>query len=751
MGDAPGKRPGNVRHFPIVETYSQDEMPTLEPAVIERLLGFRYHDPFEVLGRHLNGERETIRVLLNDAQAVWIEHGPELSPVGDSGLFEWHGAAGQTSPHYTVGWRGRADDCHAYIDPYTFAPQLPESALSSFAAGRHYRAYELLGARAHVVDGVEGCLFSVWAPNAERIGVVGSFNQWDGRRHPMRIRGSSGVWELFIPEVERGAAYKFEIRPRDSERTFLKTDPFANYAELRPNTASIYTPGEEFGWSDEQWLAGRAQTNWPEQPISIYEVHLGSWRNDDDTPNTFPNYRTLGVSLVEYVKTLGFTHIELLPVTEHPLDASWGYQTTGYFAPTSRYGTPDEFRQFVNTCHRHGLGVLMDWAPAHFPKDAHGLAQFDGHPLYEHQDPRNAEQRDWGTLMFDFGRPEVKSFLISSALYWFDEFHIDGLRVDAVAAMLYLDYSKNTGEWLPNRYGGNENLEAVELLRELNDVVHREYEGVLTIAEESTSWPQVTGPTGLGGLGFTMKWNLGWMNDTLEYFHHEPIHRSYHHDKLTFGLTYNFSENFLLPLSHDEVVHLKRSLLSKMPGDEWQRFANLRLLYTYLWTYPGKKLLFMGGEFGQSGEWDHERQLQWPDVDDVSRTGLQHLVADLNALYRAQTDLHTGDFESDGFRWIDCHDPAQSVVSFERVGPHGTLIVALNFTPVVRHNYRLGVSNAGTYTEILNSDAAVYGGSNVGNQGAVVSNDVAWMSRPFSLSITLPPLAGLVFKAHSSS
>ena len=726
-------------------------MSSLEPTVLERLLEFRYHDPFEVLGRHVNGETETIRVLLTDAERTWLHGDLEFTRVGESALFEWQGPVGRVPDHYLIAWRDRAGVCHECIDPYSFSPQLELAALSRFAAGKHVRAYEFLGAHTHVADCIEGCLFAVWAPNAERVSVVGTFNQWDGRRHPMRIRGASGVWELFIPAVEPGCPYKFELRPSDSNSIILKIDPFASRFETRPKTASIYMPPSAFEWADQQWLLDRAQTEWNKQPVSIYEVHLGSWRNTSDDPNTFPNYRSIASPLIEHVKKLGFTHIELLPVTEHPLDASWGYQTVGYFAPTSRYGTPDEFREFVDACHHAGLGVIMDWAPAHFPKDAHGLAQFDGHPLYEHHDPRNAEQRDWGTLMFNFGRSEVKCFLISSAMYWFEEFHIDGLRVDAVAAMLYLDYSRGDGEWLPNRYGGNENLEAVELLRELNACVHREHPGVLTIAEESTSWPQVTGPTWLGGLGFSMKWNLGWMNDTLEYFHYEPIHRSYHHDKLTFGLTYNFSENFVLPLSHDEVVHLKRSLLGKMPGDAWQRFANLRLLYTYLWTYPGKKLLFMGGEFGQSDEWNHEQELQWPAPGDIPRAGLQHLIGDLNQLYRSENDLHTGDFEAHGFRWIDCHDAAQSVVSFERVGANGALVIVFNFTPVVRHNYRLGISNAGRYAEILNSDASVYGGSNVGNQGAVESEVGEWMSRPFSLSVTLPPLAGLVFKVQSAS
>ena len=713
---------------------------------LERLLTFRHHDPFEIVGRHPHGVEETIRVMLPEARSASLDGAHELSRLADTCLFEWTGPTGTVERHYSVRWQHESGEHYEYIDPYSFTPQLDDDHLGRFSAGTDVRSYRLLGAHHHVADGITGALFSVWAPNAQRISVVGTFNNWDGRAHPMRVRGSSGVWELFVPSIAAGETYKFEICARESNQVFLKIDPYANSFERRPATACVFTPRSQHEWQDEAWLCARSRSDFRHAPLSIYEVHLGSWQNEGAGEGGFTNYRLLADSLATYVKRLGFTHIELLPLTEHPLDASWGYQTVGYFAPTSRYGTADDFRAFVDTCHQHGIGVLLDWAPAHFPKDAHALARYDGQALYEHADPRNAEQRDWGTLTFDFGRPEVKEFLVSSALYWLDEFHIDGLRVDAVAAMLYLDYSKQDGEWLPNRYGGHENLEAIELLRDLNQAVHENYPGALTIAEESTSWPQVTGPSWLGGLGFSMKWNLGWMNDTLRYFHHDPVHRSYHHDKLTFGLTYNFSENFVLPLSHDEVVHLKRSLLDKMPGDEWQRFANLRLLYAYLWTYPGKKLLFMGGEFGQSGEWNHETSLNWPTPDDQRRAGLQLLVGELNKLYQAEPALHTDEFDADGFRWIDCHDTAQSVISFERIGAGETLIVVLNFTPVVRHAYRVGAPSGGTYDEVLNTDARAFGGSNAGNQGRIEAQAGTWMSRPFSLEITLPPLACLVFK-----
>ena len=591
------------------------------------------------------------------------------------------------------------------------------------------------------MDGIDGILFATWAPNAERVSVVGDFNEWDGRRHPMRIRGGSGVWELFIPEMPAGTLYKFEIRNRQYGTVLLKTDPYGQRFELRPNTASIAVPKNTYVWHDEEWLEARKNNAWLHTPLSIYEVHLNSWRRDNE--GGFLSYRELAEQLVDYAKANYFTHIELLPITEHPLDASWGYQTTGYFAPTSRFGTPDDFRFFVDYCHGHGIGVILDWVPAHFPKDAHGLANFDGTPLYEHEDPRLGEHRDWGTLIYNYGRNEVKNFLIASAMFWLEEFHLDGLRVDAVASMLYLDYSRNPGEWVPNKYGGNENLEAIAFLRELNTVTHQQQPGTLIMAEESTAWPQVTRPTWTGGLGFSMKWNMGWMHDTLQYMSKDPIHRHYHHDQLTFGLLYAFTENFVLPFSHDEVVHGKGSMLSKMPGDEWRRFANLRVLYTLMFTYPGKKLLFMGCEFAQGSEWNHAQALDWYVLDFPLHQGVQKLVADLNRLYRETPCLHGLDFDPKGFEWVDCHDAPQSVLSYLRRYGDEFALVVLNLTPVPRPNYRIGVPESGTYVEIFNSDSEYYGGSNTGN-AVLESEDKEWMGRPYSLNMVLPPLGGVV-------
>ncbi|HID48544.1 MAG TPA: 1,4-alpha-glucan branching protein GlgB, partial [Chromatiales bacterium] len=593
-----------------------------------------------------------------------------------------------------------------------------------------------------------GMVFAVWAPNVERVSVVGDFNQWDGRCHPMRSRGGSGVWELFIPDLTAGTLYKLELRNRDSGEILIKTDPYARQYEMRPATAAIVVPDPDYAWQDQDWQAQRESADWLHRPLSVYEVHLGSWQRDAE--GNFLNYRELAHRLVRYVSDLGFTHIELLPITEHPLDASWGYQTTGYFAPTRRFGEADDFRYFVDYCHRHGIGVLLDWVPAHFPKDEFALARFDGSALYEHEDPRRGEHRDWGTLIYNFGRNEVRNFLLASALFWLEEFHIDGLRVDAVASMLYLDYSREADDWVPNIYGGNENLEAIEFLRELNIVAHDQHPGTMIIAEESTAWPQVTRPTWLGGLGFSMKWNMGWMHDTLSYMSKDPVHRHYHHDLLTFGLLYLFTENFLLPFSHDEVVHGKRSMLYKMPGDEWQRFANLRLLYTYLFLYPGKKLLFMGNEFGQGSEWNADQALDWYVTDYPLHQGLQKLVADLNRLYRDTPALYRNEFETQSFEWIDCHDAAQSILAYLRKDGDASLIVILNFTPVPRSGYRIGVPDGGFYEEILNSDSAHYGGSNAGNAGGVRAEAVPWMDRPYSLVLDLPPLGGLVLQARRS-
>ncbi len=720
-----------------------DDTIALAPDLI-KIVEARHHDPFSVLGRHAQGRTELIRAFIPEAASVRIgEDGPAMERIGKSGLFQWSGPAGTVERHYRLLWQDGAGHNHSAVDPYQFAPQIAEFDLHLFGEGRHWHIYNILGAHPVEVDGVAGVRFATWAPNAERVSVVGEFNDWDGRRHPMTVHGSSGVWELFLPGVAPGMLYKFEIRNRHSGEILVKTDPYGQQFELRPNTAALVRNPQPYQWQDEQWMQRRAAADWQHTPMTVYEVHPGSWRRDRQ--GKFLGYREMAEQLVEYVRELGFTHIELLPITEHPLDASWGYQTTGYYAPTSRFGTPDEFRFFVDHCHRNGIGVLLDWVPAHFPKDAHGIARFDGTALYEHEDPRRGEHRDWGTLIYNFGRNEVRNFLLASAMYWLEEFHIDGLRVDAVASMLYLDYSREEGDWIPNIYGGNENLEALEFLRELNTVVHGQHPGALVIAEESTSWPQVSRPVWLGGLGFSMKWNMGWMHDTLQYMSKDPIHRHYHHDQLTFGLLYAFTENFMLPFSHDEVVHGKGSMLNKMPGDEWQRFANLRLLYTYMYCYPGKKLLFMGNEFAQGVEWNFAHALDWYVLDFPLHQGIKKLVSDLNHCYRDISPLHRHDFEQQGFEWLDCHDSAQSVLSYLRRDDDSFVLAIFNFTPVVRHNYRVGVPEPGYYRELLNSDSAHYGGSDTGNGGGVQSHPIPWMGHPHSIELVLPPLAGMIF------
>jgi len=713
-------------------------------ADIERILEARHHDPFAVLGKHHENGAEVVRAFLPRAQEVAVAGtAARLERIPDTDLFEWRGEPGTVPARYRLRWRDRAGQEHSRHDPYCFPAQLGDLDLHLFGEGRHWHAHRFLGAHPRAVDGISGVLFATWAPNAERVSVVGDFNGWDGRCHPMRIRGGTGVWELFVPELGPGERYKLEIRNRESGRVVLKVDPYAGRFELRPDTACLVEDETRYEWGDRDWLEARRRSDWLHAPMSTYEVHLGSWQRDPD--GGFLGYREIAERLVAYVQDLGFTHVELLPVTEHPLDASWGYQSLGFYAPTSRFGSPDELRYLVDLCHRNGIGVLLDWVPGHFPKDAHGLARFDGSPLYEHEDVRRGEHRDWGTLIFNYGRNEVRNFLLSSALYWLEEFHFDGLRVDAVASMLYLDYSRGPGEWLPNVHGSNENLEAIDFLREMNRVTHQEQPGTVVVAEESTAWPQVTRPTYVGGLGFSMKWNMGWMHDTLDYMSQDPIYRQYHHDRLTFSLVYAGGENYVLPLSHDEVVHGKRSLLEKMPGDDWQRFANLRVLFTYMFTYPGKKLLFMGGEFGQHREWSFDRALDWWLLDDAAHQGLRSLVSDLNRLYRELPALHRLDFEpSSGFDWIDCHDAQQSVVSYLRTDGTGIALVVVNFTPLPRHDYRIGVPYAGHYRELLNSDAGAYGGTNTGNLGGVQAEASPWMGRPYSLSLTLPPLAGLV-------
>jgi 1,4-alpha-glucan branching enzyme len=714
---------------------------------MQRLIEGRHRDPFGVLGRHEDNGRVRVRVMLPHAEEVTIADGNHpLQRIEGTDIFEWEGDSTQVAEHYRLIWRDDEHRDHIAHDPYCYPPQLPDFDLHLFGEGKHWHAHRLLGAQVHDVDGVAGILFSVWAPHAERVSVVGDFNRWDGRAHPMRVHGN-GVWELFIPDLPTGIVYKFEVRSANGD-IFLKSDPFGRRFEMRPSTASIVEPPSSFEWSDADWIEQRAECDWLHAAMSIYEVHLGSWQRGPE--GELLNYRDLGERLVAHALDLGFTHIELLPITEHPFDQSWGYQTTGYYAPTSRFGTPDDFRWFVDHCHKHGIGVILDWVPAHFPKDAHGLARFDGTALYEHEDPRMGEHLDWATLIYNFGRYEVKNFLISSALFWLQEYHIDGIRVDAVASMLYLDYSREEGQWIPNKFGGRENLEAIEFLRELNEVTHSQVPGALVMAEESTSWPQVTKPTYVGGLGFDLKWNMGWMNDTLSYIAHEPIHRQYHQDMLTFSMLYAFTENFLLPFSHDEVVHGKRSMLYKMPGDDWQRFANLRLIYVYLFTHPGKKLLFMGSEFGQGEEWDSTAVIDWYLLDYPNHQGVRMLIRDLNRVYRSYPALYSHDFDWEGFEWIDCHDAQNSVLVYLRRVDDEFLVVALNFTPVPRDAYRIGVPAPGVYQEILNSDASDYWGSGLGNGARVLeADDTPWMERSHSLEITLPPLAGIVLRLET--
>ncbi|MBK8186231.1 MAG: 1,4-alpha-glucan branching protein GlgB [Cellvibrio sp.] len=715
-----------------------------------RIIEATHHDPFSVLGRHLLGSKSDaaadtlIRVYLPGARTAALVHqGQEFSlkRIEGSDFFEWKGIGKYIKDHYQIHWFDRHNQEHLDFDPYIFAPFLGDLDVHLFNEGQHWNIYQLLGAHEREINGIKGVTFATWAPNAERISIVGDFNEWDGRRHPMRVRGASGLWELFIPGLSAGSLYKFEIRNRQTGDIFLKADPYGQAFELRPQTSAIVV-NSNYEWKDAFWLQARAERNWLKSPFSVYELHLGSWRRG--WANEFLNYRELAHQIVDYVKPLGFTHIEILPISEHPFDDSWGYQTTGYFAPTSRFGTPDDFKYCVDYLHQHNIGIILDWVPAHFPKDAFALAKFDGTALYEHEDPRLGEHRDWGTLIYNYGRNEVRNFLLSNALFWLKEFHIDGLRVDAVASMLYLDYSREDGDWLPNQYGGNENIEAIHFLRQFNELCHGHCPGALVIAEESTAWPQVTRPTWVGGLGFTLKWNMGWMHDTLNYFTKDPIHRQFHHDQLTFGMMYAFTENFMLPFSHDEVVHGKGSMIGKMPGDDWQKMANLRLLYTYMFTYPGTKLLFMGSEFAQWSEWANNRSLDWHLLDYAPHRGVHDTVRDLNHLYRNRSELYERSFEWNGFEWLDCHDSTQSIVSYIRKSDTGFVIVLLNFTPIPRYAYRVGVPVAGQYKELFNSDSMFYGGSNLGNAEGLYSQDIPWMNHPYSVEITLPPLAGLI-------
>jgi 1,4-alpha-glucan branching enzyme len=711
---------------------------------LQRIADGRHHDPHAVLGVHATGSGTVVRAYFPAVRDVHIAGGPALRRLGDTDFFEGELPAG-AGAHPRLCWTDAHGTRHERADPYSFGPTLQPGDLSLFASGVHVEAWKMLGAHPARFDGIDGVRFAVWAPDAERVSVVGPFCEWDGRRLPMRVMGSSGVWELFVPGLQLGTLYKFELRNRASGELLVKTDPHALAMELRPANAAIVTDAHAYTWGDAAWLEARARRDWLHAPMSIYEVHAGSWNRHPD--GRFYSYRELAAELLPYVKRLGFTHIELLPITEHPLDDSWGYQTTGYFAPSSRFGTPDDFKHFVDCCHAAGIGVVLDWVPAHFPRDAHGLARFDGTALYEYPDPRKGEHADWGTLVFNYERHEVRSFLLSSACYWLEHFHLDGLRVDAVASMLYLDYGR--GQFVPNRNGGRENLEAVDFLRTLNAITHARAPGTVIMAEESTSWPMVSRPVDAGGLGFSMKWNMGWMHDTLNYFAQDPLYRKYHQDQLTFAMMYAWTENFILPLSHDEVVHLKRSLLGRMPGDRWQQLANLRLLYTYMWTLPGKKLLFMGGEIAHPWEWDFRVALPWFLLEHAEHRGVQQLVADLNRLYVDEPALHRHEFEPEGFRWIDCSDRQHSVLAFLRIAGWRQVVVVLNFTPEPRAGYRIGVPEAGTYQVLLNSDSTHYGGANIGGT-AFTAEPLPMHGLPASIELDLPPLAGMVLVRTSS-
>ena len=728
----------------------------LTPTELESLIQAQQRNPHHFLGMHPLGDGSgvVVRAFLPNAAQVEVVATHEKQPprfklerLHEAGLFEGVSIGASRVYAYDLIITDHQGRQHQRRDGYSFFPTLGEGDLYLFGKGDERRIYDKLGAQLRTIDGVAGTSFAVWAPNAQRLSVVGEFNGWDGRYHPMRLLGASGVWELFIPGVGEGTLYKYEIK-EVSGAIALKTDPYGYFFEAAPKNASIVWNNQKFAWTDDEWLRQRKASNPLQAPLSVYEVHLGSWMKKNIAES--PGYREIAGPLVEYVQLMGFTHVEFLPVSEHAYYPSWGYQVTGFYSPTSRYGTPDEFQFLVNALHEAGIGVIVDWVPAHFPRDTWALAQFDGTALYEHADPRQGAHQDWGTLIFNFGRHEVKNFLTANALFWCERFHIDGLRVDAVASMLYLDYSRKEGEWVPNQYGGRENLEAIEFLKCFNHLVHTECPGVLTIAEESTAWPLVTRPPYLGGLGFSFKWNMGWMHDTLSYFKHDPVYRKYHQNELTFAMLYHHNENFQLPISHDEVVHGKCSLLGKMPGDDWQKFANLRALLAYQWLFPGKKLLFMGCEFGQGREWSEDAGLDWGLIEQGPfHRGAQRFVADLNKVYRATPALWQADYDLEGFFWMDCSDTENSVLSFVRQNQARTsqVLVVLNLTPVLRTNYRVGLPQGGFWREILNSDAGIYGGSNQGNLGGKQAEGYYVHNQTFSAEFTLPPMSAIVFQS----
>jgi 1,4-alpha-glucan branching enzyme len=748
---------------------------TVAPEQINRIVWNQHHNPFEVLGPHMiqqDGKTVwAVRAYLPNAEVAWVilpeDRQEYLMESGHEPHFFECLIETEELANYQIKYK-EGDRHQVIYDPYAFkSRRVTDFDIHLFAEGNHHRIYEKLGAHPAIMEGVAGVYFALWAPNGRNISVLGDFNNWDGRKHQMRLTGG-GIWELFIPELTVGAAYKYEIK-NEHGHIYEKSDPYGFQQEIRPKTASIVANLDQYTWNDADWMERRRNSDPLTEPVSVYEVHIGSWLHGSSSEPAlradgtvepavtvaelkpgarFLTYRELAERLIPYVKELGFTHVELLPIAEHPFDGSWGYQVTGYYAATSRYGSPEDFMYFVDQCHLNGIGVLVDWVPGHFPKDGHGLAFFDGTHLYEHADPRKGEHKEWGTLVFNYGRNEVRNFLVANAIFWFDKYHIDGIRVDAVASMLYLDYCREPGEWLTNDYGGRENIEAADFLRQVNHLLFSYYPGVLSIAEESTSWPMVSWPTYVGGLGFNQKWNMGWMHDMLDYFSMDPWFRQFHQNNVTFSIWYAFSENFMLALSHDEVVHGKSNMLGKMPGDEWQKFANLRCLFAYMFMHPGKKTLFMSMEFGQWSEWNVWADLEWHLLQHEPHNNHKHFIAELNAFYKREPALYTQDFTQEGFEWVDCSDNRHSVVAFIRRDKesHDFIVVVCNFTPQPHSHYRVGVPERGYYREMFNSDSRTYGGSNMGNLGGKWSEDWSYHNRPYSLDLTLPPLGVVALK-----
>lgn len=722
---------------------------------IEKIINFEEDEPMEILGRHYIKTEDctVINAYLPRAEEAWVQFTNKkniekfLMTNLNSGFYQLVLNEEEKNEKYKICFKDQSGYIEERVDPYSFSTEITDYDIYLLGEGNYFRAYEKFGAKIKVKDGIKGVQFTVWAPHARTVSVIGNFNHWRPGSHPMNRVKLTGIWDLFIPGLNEDELYKFAIKTPEGH-ILSKSDPYAFKAEIRPNTASVISSLEKYKWSDEKWISEREKDDHFSKPISIYEVHLGSWKRDGKKNWDFLSYKDFAHDLINYVKEMGYTHIELMPIMEHPLDASWGYQTISYYAPTSRFGNPEEFMYFIDLCHQNNIGVILDWVPSHFPKDMHGLNTFDGRQIYAYEDWKRGEHKEWGTLVFDFFRPEVKSFLISNALFWIDKYHIDGLRVDAVASMLYLDYSRKDSDWSPNMFGGREHLEAIDFIKKLNEVIHSEYKGVLTIAEESTSWGGVSRPTYLGGLGFSMKWNMGWMHDTLEYFCKDPIYRKYHQDMLTFSMIYAFTENFVLPISHDEVVYGKRSLLEKMPGDDWQKFANLRLFLGYMYSHPGKKLLFMGADIAQRDEWNFNSSLDWHLLNYEPHKKIKKYMQDLNKLYKENKALYEVDFDWTGFEWVDFSDATQSIVLFIRWSKNKEemILVCCNMTPTPRYDYRIGIPKFGFYREIFNSDSEVYGGANIGNMGGVKSDDISWHSKPYSINVNLPPLGITLLK-----